>query len=99
MRVFFAALLAVALCFSVASARDSGVARKFRNAVPCPATGEIRKPCPGYVIDHKYPLCAGGLDTTENMMWQDVKQSYVKDRIERDLCRFKKQATKCVVKP
>lgn len=43
--------------------------------------------CPGYVVDHIWPLCAGGCDNPENMQWQTVKQSRAKDRLERILCR------------
>jgi hypothetical protein len=81
------------LVFSGAAfARDPAQVRMFRKETPCPATQSIKGACPGYVVDHIYPLCAGGLDVPENMMWQDLKQSYAKDRIERELCKFKKRS-------
>jgi hypothetical protein len=62
---------------------------------PCPATGERRGSCPGYVVDHVIPLCAGGPDKPANMQWQTVADSLVKDREERRECRtLKKNAGK-----
>jgi hypothetical protein len=42
---------------------------------------------PGYVADHKFPLCAGGRDAVENLQWQTVAAAHVKDRAEWTLCR------------
>lgn len=42
---------------------------------------------PGYVVDHEIPLCAGGPDRLDNLQWQEVGASYVKDVFERELCR------------
>ena len=101
MRRYFDPLLRWALVFVVlmctyagysfsAEARDPSQVRLFRKANPCPATGSTSGACPGYVVDHAYPLCAGGLDIPANMIWQDTKASYIKDRIERELCACKK---------
>lgn len=46
---------------------------------------------PGFVVDHRLPLCSGALDATDNMIWQPVKESYVKDTFERALCREMKR--------
>ena len=59
----------------------------FKRANPCPSTGERRGSCPGWVIDHVEPLCAGGPDTRANMAWQEYRESLVKDVDERRLCR------------
>jgi|SRR6267378_4008764 len=67
--------------------REHAKVAAFRKTHPCPATGKTTGPCPGYVVDHMYPLCAGGADEPENMMWQEHAASLVKDRLERDLCR------------
>jgi hypothetical protein len=75
--------------------RDAKQVRLFRKANPCPSTGQTTGACVGWVVDHKYPRCAGGADTPENMMWQDVRQSYIKDRVERDLCAYMKKARAC----
>jgi hypothetical protein len=29
----------------------------------------VQRACPGYVVDHIMPLCAGGADDPANMMW------------------------------
>lgn len=83
--------VAVFLLLLVASveARDPAQVRKFRSENPCPVSGRLEGPCPGWVVDHMYPLCAGGLDAPENMAWQDRRASYSKDRIERELCQCK----------
>jgi hypothetical protein len=40
----------------------------------------------GYVVDHRIPLCAGGPDAVDNLRWERVAESRVKDRYERLLC-------------
>lgn len=67
--------------------RDPKTVVEFRKTHPCPHTGLVTGPCPGYVVDHMYPLCAGGADAPSNMMWQEYGASLVKDRLERELCR------------
>ena len=44
---------------------------------------------PGWVVDHKVPLCAGGpkVDVLANLQWQEKAESYRKDVYERQLCR------------
>jgi hypothetical protein len=71
-----------------AMTRRNGWAREtFRRGHPCPATGLTRGPCPGFVIDHDEPLCAGGADSPENMLWQAESHAATKDTLERDVCR------------
>lgn len=41
---------------------------------------------PGYVVDHKIPLCLGGADAVSNLMWQTLAESRRKDADERRLC-------------
>src|SRR5215470_13414817 len=79
-----AGLLALAC---TAEARDSEVARAFRLSTPCPATGKAGPFCPGYVVDHKWPLCAGGPDTVDNMQYQTFAEAEVKDKLEHALCK------------
>lgn len=67
--------------------RDPKQAAAFRRLKACPATGQIQKSCPGYVVDHIMPLCAGGLDSPDNMMWMTVEDGKKKDRVEDKLCR------------
>lgn len=68
-------------------ARDPAQVRAFRADHPCPATGKTSGACPGWVVDHDYPLCAGGKDHPSNMRWQKYGDSLAKDRVEVDLCR------------
>jgi len=70
--------------------RDPAQVREFRKTHACPATGKFSGACPGLVVDHKYPICAGGSDSPDNMVWQEVEASYIKDRLERELCALKK---------
>lgn len=67
--------------------RNESVRRDFQRLNPCPFNGERRGPCPGYVVDHINPLCAGGADAIENMQWQSKEESDKKDKLERALCR------------
>lgn len=62
--------------------RDPAAKRAFRQTHPCPATGETKGACPGYVIDHIVPLKRGGADMPCNMAWQTVEEAKAKDRWE-----------------
>lgn len=70
-----------------AAPRAHAAIAEFKRLQPCPATGQPRGRCPGYVVDHIAPLCAGGADAPHNMQWQAVADAKVKDREERSLCR------------
>lgn len=85
MRLFILLLL-LALSASI-FARDLGEKRMFRALNPCPATQRTNGPCPGWVVDHFIPLCAGGADRPSNMQWQPLAQSRLKDKIEIRYCR------------
>lgn len=67
-------------------ARSKTVVHAFQRAHPCPATGLRFGSCPGYVVDHVKPLCAGGCDAVENMQWQTVSDAKAKDKLERAMC-------------
>ncbi len=88
------AVLLSALCLLVtcATAADRSKAARadFMRANPCPATGKARGPCPGFVVDHLQPLCAGGPDHPANMQWQTVADAKAKDREEVKQCRAKR---------
>jgi hypothetical protein len=76
------------MTFNADAAKRSASARlEFARHNACPSTGERKTSCPGYVIDHIVPLCAGGPDTPMNMQWQAYKDSLRKDAEERRLCR------------
>jgi len=95
MRVFAAILLSLPL-FAQACAperdaygrikRSKKAVSIFRTTVPCPATGELGKRCPGYVVDHVVPLACCGADSSENMQWQTKAEAKAKDRWERKQC-------------
>jgi hypothetical protein len=81
-------LLLLLIASSVyAGERSSAQVGAFKRHNPCPSTGERRGSCPGYVVDHIYPLCAGGEDHPRNMQWQSREDALRKDREERRLCR------------
>lgn len=82
-RLFVLVSLAAFLCAGLAFAesRHAKIVRQFRELTGFP------KGRPGYVVDHRIPLCAGGADTTDNMQWQARSTSYTKDTFERALCR------------
>lgn len=89
------AFVAFACCGLVAQAgpRSHQTRAEFFKANPCPATGKAGK-CPGYVVDHIEPLCAGGADSSTNMQWQTLADSRAKDIEERKQCRAKKASRK-----
>ena len=87
------AVLAAALILMAnlpAEARDASARRAFVRENPCPATGQPRGKCPGWVVDHIVPLCAGGPDKPGNMQWQTVDDAKIKDREEMQLCKPKR---------
>ena len=89
---FILAMLAI-LFSGVADAgqyRSYAAKRDFKAAHPCPANGKTKGSCPGYVMDHVKPLCAGGADDPSNMQWQTLKDSKKKDKVERRMCSHKK---------
>jgi|CXWL01.1.fsa_nt_gi hypothetical protein len=64
-------------------ARSASAKAQFKQAHPCPANGQRRGACPGYVIDHVVPLHCGGPDTIDNMQWLTVEDAKRKDRVIR----------------
>src|SRR5690348_10547799 len=67
--------------------RDPPQRSAFMKLHPCPSTGKTRGACPGYVVDHIKPLCAGGRDQPGKLQWQTVSEAKKKDRLERRECR------------
>lgn len=81
------AVVLMAACFATEAApRSSAAKAEFKRANPCPA-GSAHRGCPGYIVDHVEPLCAGGADAAHNMQWQTIEQAKAKDRDEVRLCR------------
>lgn len=67
--------------------RSQAARTAFVKLHACPSTGKHALPCPGYIIDHVKPLCAGGADKPANMQWQTVADAKKKDAHERKECR------------
>jgi hypothetical protein len=86
MRILASAALAVCLS-AQAAPRSTAAVAEFKRLQPCPATSQVRGACPGWIVDHVEPLCAGGADAPSNMQWQTVEQAKAKDRGEREQCR------------
>jgi hypothetical protein len=92
------ALMAALIAFATWTAgawgatRDLKARAAFLRAHPCPTTGKPAGACPGYVVDHIRPLCAGGPDTPANMQWQTVAEAKRKDREEAAECRAIRKA-------
>jgi hypothetical protein len=86
------AMLLFFLIEAATPAERSAAARAtFKREQPCPSTGLRRGACPGYVIDHVEPLCAGGPDEPRNMQWQTVAEAKRKDLDEWRTCRALKR--------
>jgi hypothetical protein len=67
--------------------RSQAEVRAFRAENPCPSTGRIRGACPTHDVDHKRPLCAGGLDKRENMQWLSKADHKWKTFVDVRECR------------
>lgn len=85
------ATVSLALCLSAAAGpRSPAVKAEFRRLAPCPATGKTTGACPGYQVDHRLALCAGGPDHATNMQWLSVADHKVKTRSDVGVCRAQK---------
>lgn len=68
--------------------RRSDVLLAFRKNVPCPSTKQVYGACPGWSLDHVWPLADGGCDSVINLQWlkNSIKScagTECKDRWER----------------
>lgn len=92
---WFPAILAMGISTTALTAvakteRSAAEVSTFKRHNPCPETGDRGGKCPGYVVDHIQPLCAGGgPDQVSNMQWQTVEDGREKDKLERKMCRNK----------
>lgn len=79
------AFLACKLAISAVDAKEphSAAAKAtFMRENLCPAAGERKGSCPGYVIDHIEPLCASDEDHKRSMQWQTVSDVKENDKAE-----------------
>lgn len=79
---------ALVLMPTAADGRSPAVVREYRAQHACPATHQFKGACPGFVVDHIVPLCAGGRDHPDNMIWQSKAESLAKDKAEWEMCRW-----------
>lgn len=91
---FIALAIALSALPAFSGERSSSVRAEFQREHPCPATGARRGSCPGYVIDHVLPLCAGGPDSIGNLQWQTITDARAKDAVERRMCAAIKNSQK-----
>lgn len=82
-----ACLVALFAIAAEASPRSAAAVAAFKREHPCPVTTSTRGPCPGWIVDHVEPLCAGGADGPRNMQWQPVIEAKAKDKQEWAQCR------------
>jgi len=68
--------------------RSAAAVAEFKQSNPCPATGSSRGACPGYEVDHRKPLAAGGADRPSNMQWLSKSQHRAKTASERRACVY-----------
>lgn len=71
---------------AVAADRSSSARAAFQRLYHCPSTGKPRGPCPGYEVDHREPICAGGADDLLNMQWLSIEAHKAKTREDVRRC-------------
>jgi hypothetical protein len=107
--------LVMAVCMAIAAVsghaeevRSAALIQHFKEQNVCPATGKVAVKgiaasyrCPGYVVDHGIPFCAGqylgkSLDVMYNLSYQkyDKDNSMKKDADENLLCDTLKKYVK-----
>jgi hypothetical protein len=74
--------------YSGFSTRSSSARADFMKSNPCPSTGKSSGACPGFAVDHKRPLAAGGNDHKSNMQWLSNSEHKAKTRAERKSCVY-----------
>lgn len=72
--------------------RSHSAIHAFMREHHCPSTGNSKGRCPGWIVDHVVPLCAGGADDPSNMQWQTVADAKAKDKQEWAQCRRLRKA-------
>lgn len=85
--LLFTLMLALSASANSAYHRSTKAKNAFKYSHPCPANGDTKGRCPGYVIDHIIALACGGADSPVNMQWQTVTEGKAKDKWERKECK------------
>jgi hypothetical protein len=65
--------------FILTNQAASSARAAFQRIYHRPSTDKPRGACPGCVVDHVIPLCAGGADDPLNMQWQTLDAGYETD--------------------
>ena len=90
-KVRFAFILIAAYALSTGATarieRDNRVRHAFVKEQACPSTGKHRLPCPGYQIDHVWPLKCNGPDILANLQWLTIEEHKAKTKREAKECR------------
>jgi hypothetical protein len=68
--------------------RDPSNRAAFHRNNPCPSTGKTSGACPGFEVDHRKPLAAGGSDSPSNMQWLSVSAHRAKTSQEWATCVY-----------
>ena len=88
--LILAATVAAAPALDYHPVRAPAARIAFMKVNPCPANGKPRGVCPGYVVDHIKPMCAGGANAPHNMQWLTIADAKIKDADKRRQCRAQK---------
>jgi hypothetical protein len=93
-KIQIAAFIAIAAALGSGSClgktvRSKSELRAFAKEQACPSTGLYKLPCPGFQIDHVWPLKCAGPDRRENMQWLSIQDHKDKTRAQNHLCRKK----------
>lgn len=91
--IALALILALCAPAEARQARSKAVLREFRAAHECPSTGLKTGPCPEQ-IDHRWPLCAGGADSPENLRYLSVPDHKAKTKLDIKGCNILRSARK-----
>ena len=90
-RALLIALLCLPILAGAKNYRDPVEKQAFRADHPCPITGKTSGACPGYEVDHRIALCAGGADKPENMQWLSVDDHKRKTKKDIKHCKWLRQ--------
>lgn len=73
--------------------RRADVLRAFKKIHPCPSTGLTSGACPGWSVDHTWPLAVCGLDSVGNMAWMPNAIKSAAGKLPKD--RWERRIYKC----